>query len=581
MMGLATQVAKAGAKKAGKSSTSITDLVKAKKAKEVTPQDITEYIKTTLIPKKESDKNFKSKFKDTTVVDEKNKPRVMYHGRNKDFESFDTGNVKTDTQEIGTHIGTSDQANEFATREGGNVVPTYLDVKNPLRLNDYGSFGSGEVLEQLRSTGKFNEDLLDEIEDIPSIVERNKAVVDLIKNDGYDGIVYLNKREGLNLKGTEKQKSEKIDELQDYDDETLIKKYGAKDSYIIFDPAQAKSIFNKGSWSGSDDRLNYNKGGTVNDMNRLFAEGGMNDQGGTVDPVSGNDVPPGSLQNEVRDDIDVKISEGEFVIPADVVRYIGLDRLMQIRDKAKEGLARMEQIGQMGNSEEAPNTGEPHGDDFASEIDDIMGELDNKEGQNNLAVGGMPVPTNVMETKQFKKPDGSSMFISFINGAPATPIPEGAQEISIANQIDKRQASLTGTEKAVANRTKAIEKTLTATPESMDEELNKMLFDKIAEKAIERKNKEVINKNIEFDTNYFKPDPELADFSDALDYKMTDGMGDDMLSSSMNEAASSTIGSMPDMSTSIPDMSTTMPDVAAIGPELAMAKGGLVARRKK
>jgi hypothetical protein len=306
----------------------------------------------------------------------------------------------------------------------------------------------------------------------------------------------------------------------------------------------------------------------------MFADGGVNQQGGTKDPVSGNDVPLGSLQSEVRDDIPAQLSEGEFVIPADVVRYIGLDRLMQIRDKAKEGLARMEQIGQMGNSEEAPNTGEPHGDDFASEIDDIMGELDNKEGQNNLAVGGMPVPTNVMETKQFKKPDGSSMFISFINGAPATPIPEGAQEVSISNQADKQQASLTSTEKAVARKTRSLEEMLTATPESMDEKINKMLFDKISQKATERKNKEGINKNIEFDTNYFKPDPELADFSDALDYKMTDGMGDDMLSSSMNEAASSTIGNMPDMSTS-------MPETAAIGPELAMAKGGLVARRKK
>ena len=65
-----------------------------------------------------------------------------------------------------------------------------------------------------------------------------------------------------------------------------------------------------------------------NNMARLFAEGGMNDEGGTVDPVSGNDVPAGSLQNEVRDDIDAKISEGEFVIPADVVRYIGLEKLM-------------------------------------------------------------------------------------------------------------------------------------------------------------------------------------------------------------------------------------------------------------
>ena len=579
MMGLASQLAKAGVKKAAKSSSSLTDLVKnnsVAKAKEITPQEITEYIKTTLIPKKESDKNFKSKFKDTTVVDEKNKPRVMYHGRNKDFESFDTGNVKTDTQEIGTHIGTAEQANEFATREGGNVVPTYLDVKNPLRLNDYGSFGSGEVLEQLRSTGKFNEDLLDEIENIPSIVERNKAVVDLIKSDGYDGIVYLNKREGLNLKGTEKQKSEKIDELQDYDDGTLIKKYGAKDSYIIFDPSQAKSIFNKGSWSGSDDRLNYNKGGTVNDMNTLFAEGGINEEGGTVDPVSGNEVPAGSLQKEVRDDIPAQLSEGEFVLPADVVRYIGLDRLMKIRDKAKEGLARMEEIGQMGNAEQAPSPEEPHGDEFASEIDSIMSELDSEGEENNLAIGGMPKPSTGFQVKQFKKPDGSSMFITFINGEPATTIPEGAQEVNIATQAQQNQASLTPTEKAVNNKTNI--DTLFSTAEEDNKRLDKMLFDKISEKVIERQNQKTINENIEFDSNAFKPtDTELFSFSDDADYRLTEGLEDSLLSSSMDQAASS----VPVGIDTMPDVSTTMPDISAIGPELAMAKGGLVARRKK
>jgi hypothetical protein len=474
MMGLASQVAKAGAKKAGKSSSLITDLAKAKsasKAKEITPEDITEYIKTTLIPKKESDKNFKSKFKDTTVVDEKNKPRVMYHGRNKDFESFDTGNVKTDTQEIGTHIGTADQANEFATREGGNVVPTYLDVKNPLRLNDYGGFHSGEVLEQLRSTGKFDENLLDEIEDIPSIVERNKAVVDLIKGSGYDGIVYLNKREGLNLKGTEKQKSEKIDELQDYDDETLMKKYGAKDSYIIFDPAQAKSIFNKGSWSGSDDRLNYNKGGTVKDMNTLFAEGGMNDQGGTVDPVSGNDVPPGSLQNEVRDDIDAKLSEGEFVIPADVVRYIGLERLMKLRDEAKQGLSRMAEIGQMGNAQEVENPEALHEDEegFNSEIDDIMQEVEGEQmGEKKFEAGGFAVPgtdlldkynipktsiTNpALDVRAYKNKEGRVMYITFFNDKPSIAIPAGyefagsaGQFIAETKKVDDKKEVVTAT----------------------------------------------------------------------------------------------------------------------------------------
>ena len=456
-MGLATKLAKAGAKKVGKSSTPITELIKSKssaKAKEIDPQDITEYIKTTLVPKKESTKNFNAKFKDTTVVDEKNNPRVMYHGRNKDFESFDTTNTKTKTQEIGTHIGTADQANEFATREGGNVVPAYLDVKNPLRLNDYGSFDSSEVLEQLRSRGDFDEDLIDEIEDIPSIIERNKAVVNLIKDSGYDGIVYLNKREGLNLKGTDKQKSAKIDELQDYDDETLMKKYGAKDSYIIFDPAQAKSVFNKGTWSGSDDRLNYNKGGTVNDMNKLFAEGGMNDEGGTVDPVSGNDVPPGSLQNEVRDDIPAKLSEGEFVIPADVVRYIGLERLMKLRDEAKQGLSRMAEIGQMGNADQVENPEALHesGEDFESEIDDIMKEVDGEAmGEKNFAAGGYAEPgvdllskynvprtslTNpALDVRAYKNKQGRVMYITFFNGKPSIAIPQGYEYISSAGQL--------------------------------------------------------------------------------------------------------------------------------------------------
>ncbi len=85
----------------------------------------------------------------------------------------------------------------------------------------------------------------------------------------------------------------------------------------------------------------------------MFQDGGLNDQGGSKDPVSGNDVPSGSLKEEVRDDIDAKLSPGEFVFPADVVRFIGLEKLMLMRDKAKRGLARMEEMGQMGNSDEA------------------------------------------------------------------------------------------------------------------------------------------------------------------------------------------------------------------------------------
>ena len=110
----------------------------------------------------------------------------------------------------------------------------------------------------------------------------------------------------------------------------------------------------------------------------MFEDGGLMDEGGTVDPVSGNDVPPGSTQEEVRDDIPAQLSEGEFVIPADVVRYIGLGNLMQMRQEAKLGLKMMEEMGQMGNSEEATMP-----DDLPFDINDL-----DMEDEPQYNVGG-------------------------------------------------------------------------------------------------------------------------------------------------------------------------------------------------
>ena len=91
----------------------------------------------------------------------------------------------------------------------------------------------------------------------------------------------------------------------------------------------------------------------LNKQMEMFEDGGLKDEGGMIDEVSGNDVPPGSTREEVRDDIPAQLSEGEFVFPADVVRYIGLEKLMMMRQEAKQGLKQMEAMGQMGNSEEA------------------------------------------------------------------------------------------------------------------------------------------------------------------------------------------------------------------------------------
>jgi hypothetical protein len=102
------------------------------------------------------------------------------------------------------------------------------------------------------------------------------------------------------------------------------------------------------------DSLEFNKGGTpMEEQMELFEDGGLRDEGGMVDEESGNEVPNGSTRKEVRDDVPAMLSEGEFVLPADVVRYHGLEKIMQLRDEAKLGLKKMEAMGQMGNSDEA------------------------------------------------------------------------------------------------------------------------------------------------------------------------------------------------------------------------------------
>ena len=127
-------------------------------------------------------------------------------------------------------------------------------------------------------------------------------------------------------------------------------------------------------------------------VERGFEEGGLMDEGGMVDEESGNEVPTGSLREEVRDDIPAQLSEGEFVFPADVVRYFGLEKLMQMRQEAKAGLARMEAMGQMGNADEATLP-----DNLPFTIDDL--DMEDEEGYNegqdklNFALGGVvPMP---------------------------------------------------------------------------------------------------------------------------------------------------------------------------------------------
>ena len=148
----------------------------------------------------------------------------------------------------------------------------------------------------------------------------------------------------------------------------------------------------------------------------LFSEGGLRDEGGEIEPKSGNKVPSGSLKKEVADDIPVMISEGEFVFPADVVRYIGLETLIKMRQDAKQGLKMMEKMGQMGNPEEAELPDDiPFGMADLIVVSGKMKEDDDKEekaegGVVGLQQGGINLSKRIPSTHPFFKSDAYKRY---------------------------------------------------------------------------------------------------------------------------------------------------------------------------
>lgn len=83
---------------------------------------------------------------------------------------------------------------------------------------------------------------------------------------------------------------------------------------------------------------------------KLYEQGGLSTGSAKADPVSGNPIPPGSVAKEVRDDIPAMLSENEYVVPADVVKYYGVNFFEGLRDKAKSGLDDMASNGRIGGT---------------------------------------------------------------------------------------------------------------------------------------------------------------------------------------------------------------------------------------
>jgi len=194
----------------------------------------------------------------------------------------------------------------------------------------------------------------------------------------------------------------------------------------------------KNATKGDAKTFGFKEGGMAMEeqTQMAFALGGSVEE---VDPVSGNEVPPGSLPEEVRDDIDARLSEGEYVVPADVVRYYGVKFFEDLRTQAKSGFEDMEANGRIG--------GQPVPEENPLPFD--VSELQVEEEPVQMNEGGLldrealeaKFPASFMgsggpaqEWKTFENDAGLTITIRFVDGKPMSVIPAGYTEVGARSE---------------------------------------------------------------------------------------------------------------------------------------------------
>lgn len=186
----------------------------------------------------------------------------------------------------------------------------------------------------------------------------------------------------------------------------------------------------------------YNEGGAVTDMEEEMNDMLLDEQ---VDPVSGNTAPVGALPSEVRDDIDIRVSENEYVIPSYAVRYFGEDFFDGLLGSAKEGWERIKEGDELPFRDDEL---EVESDDDADEElkegyaegGNIPGtEVPKPVGGGYGRYGGTGSPFMGFESKTFTNPEtGQQIIIYYFNGRPMSRIPAGFREVS-ENVVEEQQ----------------------------------------------------------------------------------------------------------------------------------------------
>jgi hypothetical protein len=205
------------------------------------------------------------------MKDENGEPMKVFHNTNREFSEFNTK-----SSELGTHFGTANQAANLQANQDNplakrRTMAAHISLRNPLRLTDQGGFSVERVAQQLYDMGMINDKKYDKhMEgDFRSEEAAIKDLQNVIKKAGYDGIVYLNRREGLSQHPDPETNQKNLMwhfamGSRATDDEFKQKFPEAEDSYIIFEPNQAKNaVGNVGTFDPNQKDFNKARGGIV------------------------------------------------------------------------------------------------------------------------------------------------------------------------------------------------------------------------------------------------------------------------------------------------------------------------------
>ena len=201
-----------------------------------------------VIPKapKVETKAFKNWFGESKVVDDKNKPVVVYHARRGDFESFDPMRSEGKSAGTGTFFSSSpDVAATYNTSSEHNMVPAYLSLKKPF-IVDFGGAnwnraGSNAIVELPDGS---EDDLLSYFNAGMDEMVSTDDVARLAREQGYDGVI-----------------------IKNVVDHGPAGRFATKEAenpstiYVAFQPEQVKSVFNKGEFDPTNPNMLLGAGG--------------------------------------------------------------------------------------------------------------------------------------------------------------------------------------------------------------------------------------------------------------------------------------------------------------------------------